>query len=327
MARPTFPRSLPEFIARFGDERDCFEYLIASRFPDGFRCDACDHDVSFQRGDRLAIACARCKRVVSATSGTVMHRTRQPLSLWLLAAFLMTTDKRGISAMQLQRQLGLTRYETAYQMLHKLRAAMVAPTRSLLSGTVEVDETVLGSPKRGRPSEEAPEKMIVVGALERHLDPKTGRCRAGRARFRFVPDRTQLALLGFVADSVAPGTVVVTDGLSSYNSVPLIGYERSVESSTQGMKQADVLPVFHRVVSNLKAWLSGTHHGGVSAKHLQAYLNEFVFRFNRRRTPQAAFQTLLGLAPKVSAPTYEQLYTQEGEPGGWEHPTDTAPDA
>ncbi len=326
MARPTFPRSLPEFIARFRDERDCFEYLIASRFPDGFRCDGCGHDACFERGDRLVIACARCKKVVSATSGTVMHRSRQPLSLWLLAAYLVTTDKRGISAVQLQRQLGLGRYETAYQMLHKLRAAMVAPARSLLSGIVEVDETELGSRKRGRPAEEALEKMIVVGAVERRLSAKTGRYRAGRARFRFVPDRTEVALLGFVADTVAPGAVVVTDGHKSYSSMPLVGYERSIESTAHGMKPADVLPLFHRITSNLKAWLQGTHHGAVSAKHLQAYLNEFVFRLNRRRTPQAAFQTLLGLAPKVPAPTYAQLYTQAGEPGGWEHPTDTAPD-
>lgn len=162
--------------------------------------------------------------------------------------------------------------------------------------------------------------MLVLGAVERRLNPRNGRYFARRMRLRLVPERSRLELLGWVVDVVEKDSVVVTDGLSHYNDVKLIGYRRSVESTKQGMKQADVLPVFHRTVSNLKAWLRGTHHGGVSAKHLQAYLNEYVFRLNRRGNQQAAFQTVLGIAARVRGPRFSELYTNAGEPGGWEHP-------
>ena len=319
MPRPDFPRNLPDLIRRFPDEAACSEYLMACRWPAGFACPRCGHAKGYRRAGRPAVECASCRRLTSATAGTVMHRSRMPLRSWILAAYLMTTDKRGISALQLSKQLGTT-YETAWGMLHKLRAAMVAPDRTLLAGTVEVDETYLGSAKRGRPAAETPEKMLVLGAVERRLAPSTGRYFAGRMRLRYAPERTKLELLGWIVDVVEKGATVVTDGLGHYDDVKLVGYERSVESTAQGMKQADVLPVFHRTVSNLKAWLRGTHHGAVSAKHLQAYLNEYVFRLNRRRNQQAAFQTVLGIAARVRGPEIDALYIDANEPGGWQHP-------
>ena len=184
---------------------------------------------------------------------------------------------------------------------------------------VEVDETEIGSPPRGR--KESPEKMIVVGAVEVRLNAKTGKHYPGRIRLRYLPSgRSKLALLGFVVEIIEKRSVVVTDGLSTYTDVPLVGYTRSIESTSQGMKRDDVLRHFHLVISNLKAWLAGTHHGAVSGKHMQAYLNEYVYRFNRRGNVFAGFQRLLGIASKVHGPEYGQLYAEAGEPDGWEHP-------
>jgi transposase-like protein len=239
-----------------------------------------------------------------------MHRSRLPLRTWLWAAYLVTTDKRGISALQLQRQLELPRYETAYQLLQKLRTAMVAPERTSLYGVVEIDETLIGAPFRGRPERTAMDKAVVVGAVE--IRPtKAGGTQPGRARLRHVTRSSKAKLLGFVKEVVEPGALVVTDGHETYEALSEAGYEHGVESTSIGDAKEDVLVHLHMVFSNLKTWLSGTHHGAVSKKHLQRYLDEFTFRFNRRKTPQAAFQTLLGIATKAAPHTYEDVY--EGE--------------
>jgi transposase-like protein len=241
-----------------------------------------------------------------------MHKTRQPLCTWLWAAFLVTTDKRGISAVQLQKQLGIRRYETAFNMLHKLRAAMVNPDRVPLSGTVEVDETYIGGPERGKPGRGAFGKALVVGAVEVRGDVPV------RVRFRKIPSASATHLMKFITDNVATAepdaeeddkTVVITDGSLAYEGLYGKGYIHRIQSTGMFGDDPDtVLPRFHLAVSNLKRWLLGTHHGAVSHKHLQAYLNEFAFRYNRRRNLWAAFQTLLGLTAKVEGPTYEGLY-------------------
>lgn len=249
-----------------------------------------------------------------------MHRTKISLSQWLLAAYLVTVDKRGMSALHLRKQLGIG-YEAAWAMLHKFRAAMVAPDRTRLSGTVEVDETYVGSKKRGRPDGEAPEKMLVIGAVEVRLDARTGRHHPGRARFRLIERRSADELILFVAETVEPGSIVVTDGLKEYRDVMLLGYRRSIEMAGGALKQKDVLKHFHTATGNLKRWIAGTHHGAVSKKHIQAYLNEYVFRLNRRGNQQAAFQRMLGLATNTRGPEIDQLYVDAGKPGGWAHPT------
>lgn len=323
-AGPEFPRSLPEFIERFPDDESCFRFLLECRWPGGrFRCPRCGHDAGYPLSKRWGFNCARqsCRYSVSITAGTVMHKSKQSLATWLVAAWLVATDKRGISAVQLQRQLGLSRYETAFQMLHRLRAAMVAPDRTTLAGVVEVDETLLGSGKRGRPAEETPEKMLVIGAVEVRLNEKTGAHYPGRVRFRLIPARTAVELELFVSEVVEPGSIVVTDGLKEYGVVTLHGCRRSVQMAGRaGLTQDDVLQHFHLAASNLKAWLIGTHHGAPSKKHIQAYLNEFAFRFNRRGNVFAAFQRLLGIAAHVRGPEYDELYADEGEPDGWLHP-------
>lgn len=314
MARPGYPRNLLEFAREFATEEQCLNYLVACRWPDGFRCRRCGHEKAWPRPDRKAMRCAKCDLITSATAGTAMHRSRLPLQIWLWAAYLVVTDKRGISALQLQRQLGLTRYEPAFQMLHKLRAGMVAPSRTLLDGVVEVDESFIGAPKRGRARRTLKDKALVCGAVE----VCSGRDKKGeivtfpgRIRLRRVPEgRSKAELLRFVHDNVEPGAVVVTDGLGSYKDID-IENEHRVESTTDGMKQDDVLKHYHLVIANLKTWLAGTHHGRVAAKHLQAYLDEYTFRFNRRASPQAAFQTILGITSRTPPRTYAQLYANE----------------
>ncbi len=243
-----------------------------------------------------------------ATAGTVMHRSKQPLSVWLTAAFLLVTDKRGISAAQVQRALGL-RYETAFQILHKLRAAMVAPHRDLLCGRVDVDETYVGGSREGPRGRGALGKMIVLGAVEKHGQ------RSGRLRLRHVQNTTGATLMRFIQESIEPGSTVVTDANNSYNRVWGLGYHHVIESTARGDDPEDVLPGLHLAISNLKTWLKGTFHGAAGAKHLQAYLNEYVFRFNRRGNLQAAFQRLLGLGLGARGPTYAGLYG-----GRWKHP-------
>ena len=323
MARPAFPRSLPEFFRMLGDERACFDFVLQSRWPDeGDRvCPSCGGAEFYAPDDRLVIVCARCKHIQSATAGTVMQDTRQPLSFWLLAAYLLVTDKRGLSARQLQRTLGLKRYEVAYQMLHKLRAAMVNPERDRLTGRVEVDESSIGGPQTGKPGRSRAEgKYLVVGAVEvrRWKDPKTGefRTRPGRTRLRHIDNVVQPVLFEFVKESVEPGATVITDGLIHYKALPQEGYRHEVQMHTFNRPQAEVLKHYHLMISNLKAWFHGTFHGavgraptgGTRGKHLQAYLDEFSFRFNRRHNLFAAFQTVLGIAGKVEGPTEASLY-------------------
>ena len=235
------------------------------------------------------------------TAGTVLHKTRTPLTHWFWAAYLVATHTPGLSAVQLQRQLGLARYETAWLMLHKLRSAMVRPAREPLAGTVEVDEAYLGGSVAGRQGGRALGfKTLVAGAVEVRGEG------SGRVRLRVVEDATAASLEAFVRANVSSGSSVRTDGWMGYAHLREAGFrhQRKVQGSPE--RAAVILPRIHRVFGNLQTWLGGTHHG-VSGKHLQAYLDEFAFRFNRRQKPMAAFQTLLGLGSHHPRTTYADL--------------------
>ncbi len=244
--------------------------------------------------------CVGCRHQTSLTAGTILHNTKTPLTVWFWAAYLMTTDKRGVSAVLLQRQLGLPRYETAWLMLHKLRRAMVNTAREPLHGEVEMDDTWIGGHQAGlRGSRQLKGRRAaqVLVAVE-----KRGR-RSGRLRMSAVPDLKQVTIISFVARHVAPGSTIYTDGLNLFASLAEAGYKhvpRSQPHRTElGQGVQTVVPLADRAIGNLQQWLIGTHHG-VSRDQLQVYLDEFVFRHNRRRTPMAAFQTLLGLGTQHS---------------------------
>ena len=306
MPRPPFPQSVSEFQAWFGTEEACLRYLIDSRWPDGYCCPRCGHGEAYELTSRAVMKCRKCGYQASVTAGTVMHASRLPLPQWFWAAYLVATHTPGISAVQLQRQLGLKRYETAWAMLQKLRRAMVRPERDRITGTVEVDDAYVGGLEKGRRGgrQRGSSKAIVVAAVEIRGHG------SGRIRLGVVPNVSGDSLVGFVEGAVAPGSIVLTDGWMGY--VPLMkkGYDHQPKTQGAGENAAKLLPRVHRVFSNLKTWLKGTHHG-VGRKHLPHYLNEFAFRFNRRRTPMAAFQTLLGLAGQHTPTTYKMLYGGE----------------
>lgn len=306
MLRPDFPRNLAQFQLRFSTEDACWAYLVASRWPDGYRCPRCGHGQARELPRRRLWRCQACGYDTSVTAGTVLHRTRTSLTQWFAAAYLVTTHTPGLSALQLQRQLGLARYETAWVMLHKLRRAMVRPERQLLHGEVEADEAYVGASEVGlRGGRVLDEKALIVAAVE-----VRGRG-SGRVRLQVVPDASAQSLTGFVQKNVERGTVVRTDAWQGYAALTSLGYRHRPRTRGEDPRRAaKLLPRVHRVLGNLQTWLRGTHHG-VGHKHLQVYLDEFTFRFNRRRTPQAAFQTLLGLGAQHGPTTYKQLYAGE----------------
>ena len=304
-----FPRSLFEFQRRFPDERACAAYLVATRWPDGFRCPACGHDKGWELATKpFTWECAGCGRQTSVTAGTVMHGSKLALTIWFWAAYLMATHSNGISALQLLRQLGLGSYKTAWLLCAKLRRAMVAPDRNPLAGIVEVDETSIPyrtreDPVAGGGGRSGEGKMLVAGAVE-VVDN-----RPGRVRLAAIADFSATSLHAFVKASVAQETTAKTDGWPGYAGVPDVDHD---PHTVGAMAAHIVLPWAHRVFSNLKRWALGVYHG-LRKKHLQSYLDEFVFRFNRRRTRHAAFRSLLGIATTHGPLTYNMLIKPEAQ--------------
>jgi transposase-like protein len=273
-----YPRNLQEFNARFSSDEDCREYLRQLRWPEGFRCPRCGCREGAPVRTTL-LRCHECRYQVSVTAGTIFQDTHIPLQLWFQAMWWMTTQKNGASALGLQRILGLKRYETAWTMLHRLRRAMVRPGRELLSGRVEVDECYVGGPEEDLPGRLNLDKTLIVVAVQ---EDGPG---IGQIRMRQIPDASSASLIPFIEDSVAPGSVVHTDGWLGYS--PLKGKSFSHQITyLKGKPEAasELLPRVHLVISLLKRWLLGTHQGAVSHKHLDYYLDEFTFRFNRRRS-------------------------------------------
>jgi ISXO2-like transposase domain/Transposase zinc-ribbon domain len=290
-----------EFQQRFGTEEACREYLFVSRWPEGFVCPACGGREAGAETRRHLWVCTACGRQTSITAGTVMHRTRLELRTWFWAAYLVSTFHPGISAKQLQRQLGLGCHETAWAMLHKLRAAMVAPEREPLKGEVEIDEFFLGGYEEGLKGGRQHGKKVLCGAA---IEVR-GRG-SGRLRLQVLPNSQATTLEAFTTATTAPGAIVHTDGLFSYTGLPKIGYDHRPRKLATVDADEQLLPRVHRAISNLKAWMHGTHRR-VSPEHLPVYLDEYVFRHNRRRTPMAGFQTLLGLGLTHDPVTYRDI--------------------
>jgi len=306
-AMADFPRSLIDFQRRFPDEKACAAYLADARWPDGFRCPECGHDKGWELATKaFTRECARCGKQTSVTAGTIMHGSKLPLTAWFWAAWLMATHSNGISALQLRNQLGLGSYKSAWLLCAKLRRAMVAPGRSPLAALAEVDETEIpwrtkDDPVAGGGGRSHQGKMLVAGAVE------VANGAPGRLRLAEITDFSAPSLHRFVAANVAPGTTIRTDGWSGYPGAPDVAHDPHVVGP---MAAHVVLPWIHRVFSNLKTWALGVYHG-LRKKHLQAYLDEFVFRFNRRRTRHAAFRSLLGIGVALEPTTYNMLIAPE----------------
>jgi transposase-like protein len=245
-----------------------------------------------------------CKHQVSVTAGTIFQDTHKPLILWFRAAWSVTSQKTGASALGVQRVLGLGSYQTAWAWLHKFRRAMVRPGRDRLMGQVEVDETYVGGPEEGVPGRAAQEKALVVIAAQ-----EDGR-KIGRIRMRRIPDASSQSLHRFIEDSIEPGSIIHTDGWQGYKGLQAKGYRHDV-TILEGRKETalELLPRVHWVVSSLKRWLLGTHQGAVSQEHLDYYLDEFTFRFNRRASGSRGklFYRLLQQAVTVDPAPYRSM--------------------
>lgn len=293
MGRPEFPRTLREFRRQFSSDTACWEYLAQCRWPDGFLCPNCGGRKSWVIKKPFGHECTGCGRRTSPMAGTAMHRSHVGIQEWFWAAYLVATHTPGFSAKQLERQVGCA-YRTAWFMLHRLRRAMVGDTRSKLEGDVEADETIIGGPvkgKTGRGVTALATKTLVFGAVEVILyTDKFGKVaeRAGRLRLAITKKADAESIGLFLMQNVAEGSMIRTDGWKGYSKTALSSHRHT---QSPGLKATHI----HRAFGNLKTWLNGTHHG-VDPKYLQVYLDEFVFRFNRRKTPMAAFQTLLGIA-------------------------------
>ena len=298
-----YPRTILELEQRFSTDA-CRDYLLLLRWPDGFICPRCQGREAW-KASRGRLLCRTCRHQTSVTAGTIFQDTRKPLTLWFRAIWLITSQKNGVSAASVQQILGLQSYQTAWTWLHKLRRAMVRPNREKLKGVVETDETFVGGedPKGGAWIEQ---KALVVIAAE---EDGTG---IGRIRMATIPAATRVYLHRFVKQITEPGSVIHTDGRPAYDGLDSLGYahRQTVLLGHQDKNAASkLLPRVHRIASLLKRWLLGTHQGAVSAEHLDYYLDEFTFRFNRRtsRSRGKLFFRLLQQAVQVEPATYRSM--------------------
>jgi transposase-like protein len=294
---PPYPGTWQEFCSWFGDEQSCVAYLEQLRWATGFRCPKCECAKGWRMADGRW-SCSGCGRKVSVKAGTIFDRSRIPLQEWFAAAWYMTNQKHGVSALGLQRLLGLGSYQTAWTILQKLRTAMVRPGRDRLHGTVEVDETYVGGIEHGVRGRGTDSKFIVMIAIE-VLSPKG----FGRVRLQRVNDVSAASLIPFVSAAVESGSEVRTDGWRGYYGLSAQGYRHcTINISSSGDPAHVSLPGVHGVASLLKRWLLGTHQGSVTAEHLDAYLNEFAFRFNRRHSRRRGLLFLRLLQHAVVTP-------------------------
>lgn len=269
-----YPQTVLELRDRFAAEQACRDYLAKLRWPEGFRCPACQSQ-DFWLTDRALRHCRSCGRQTSVTAGTLFADTHLPLRLWFEAIWQVTSQKYGASALGMQRVLGLGSYRTAWNWLHKLRRAMVRPGRDRLQGVVEVDEIFIGGPRPGKRGRGAAGKVLVLIAAQAAAKG------IGRIRLARVADASARSLEAAITAAIEPGSQVRTDAWKGYQGLEQLGYGHPVARSTAAVGD-NLLPLANRVASLLKRWLIGTHQGAVQPSYLDYYLDEYTFRFNRR---------------------------------------------
>ena len=310
MSSQPYPRTWTEFLEQFSSEDACLAYLEELRWPNGFICPSCGVASEPYRASRIRMMCQDCGHQSTVTAGTIFDKTRTPLRVWLAAAWYLTNQKQGVSALGLQRVLGLGSYQTAWAMLHRFRRAMVRPDRDRLKGMVEIDETYLAITGRGEPQSAQGRKnnttKVLVALAVEVLEPKG----FGRIRLRRIAADSAEFVVPFVQASVEPGAQVRTDGSAAYRSLTSLGYVHQQNVMLGAKEPAHVtLAGVHRVASLIKRWILGTHHGAVQPEHLDAYLDEFVFRFNRRTSGSRGmlFYRLLQQAVVTDPVTYADI--------------------
>lgn len=303
-----YPGSTGAFHAWFPTDADCLDYLEWLRWPDGFVCENCGHCGGWRLADGR-FKCGGCGSRTSVTAGTIFDRTRTPLTVWFTAIWFFATAKNGISALSLKRVLEIGSYQTAWAMLHRVRSVLIRPGRDRLTGRVEVDETFIGGEEPGLPGGRAGGKKVLTGIAVEVRDPHG----IGRCRMAPLADASGPSLFAFVKTHVEPGSTVTTDGWKGYEGLTKLGYVHDRRSQRAARMRGDdpheLLPAVHRVASLTKRWLLGTHQGSVDEAHLPSYLNEFVFRFNRRssRSRGMVFYRVLEMAVAHDPVRYHDL--------------------
>ena len=282
--RKSLPCTHRKFVQQFSDDQACAAFLEQLRWPDGFCCPVCQAIGEPWRQSRGRLVCSACRHQTSVTTGTILEKTRTPLTIWFDAAWHLTTAKNGLSAKTLERTLG-TCYRTAWAILQRFRVAMVRSEREKLTGLVEVDETLIGGAKQGGKRGRGTSNAVVAIAVEL-MEPMG----FGRIRMRHIENASGTNLNAFVCDAIAKGATVHTDGWTGYNGLSGLGYEHKRTILASSGDPAHVsMPGVHRIASLLKRWILGTHQGSVVPEHLQSYLEEFTFRFNRRNSKNRGF--------------------------------------
>jgi len=297
------PLSLLEFQARFKDEQACRDHLFNIRWPHGYSCPKCGCRSAYYIRTRDLYECKDCSYQVSLTAGTVMHKTRTSLLAWFWAIYLIAHDKRGCSSLSLSKEIGVS-YQTAWTMSHKIRSAMADRDADYkLAGLVKIDDAYFGGPsegsdKSGRGTEKVP--VIVAVSVDDNDNPVY-------AKMEVVETIDERTAKSFALKHVATGSKITTDGLKIYTVVAKAGYEHERVIVSENKEEAlETLKWVHIVISNAKAFIAGTFHG-LDRDHLQRYLDEFCYRFNRRRWKQQLFNRLLRACAVARPVTYSEL--------------------
>jgi transposase-like protein len=296
MKKPYQDMSLPQFMSRFQTDAACRKYLVNLRWPEGFICPACGHRLAYELPKRRLFQCKACGRQASVTAGTVMHKTRTPLRTWFLSIYLLAHDKRGLSALQLSKKLEVI-YYVAWTMLYKIRRAMSDRDQAYqLHGIIEMDDSFFGGDKRGRGTSKTP---VIIEA-------STNDGAVGFARIRVVAHVDKAAIGEIVTKDVRPGQTIKTGGWRAYTAVWDKGYPHQPWVNLSPEEIKIFLKWVHTLASNAKAFLLGTFHG-VGHKHLQAYLDEFTYRFNRRKWEGQIFDRLVNVCANSIGVTFAEL--------------------
>lgn len=296
------PETMIDFMEMYQTEEDCRKALYEHRWPDGFRCPRCGHDHAYAHKKRPLYECRACGHQASLTAGTIFEGTRTDLKKWLLAIYLLASAKKPVSSAELGRQLGIAT-QTAWTMRRKIMHAMKRRQGDLmLAGVVEMDESYVGGANKGIRGRGATGKTPVAVMASQN---ESGGCCL--AHMQVIEGASGLSLGEAATNYIVPGSVLATDGFPSYLPVAKLGFDHQPLVAAGVENAADLLPWVHIIISNFKRWILDAFHG-VSAKHLQAYLDEFCYRFNRRGQRTDLFRRVLNRCVRFTKPvTYAQL--------------------
>lgn len=296
----------------FNTDEKCLQYIAGLKWADGWKCSRCGHKEYGFISTRHLIRCKNCNYEESFIVNTLMEKTHKPLRDWFWALYMIATQKTGMSAMELKRQMNFGSYETAWTWLQKIRMAMVNPDREKLRGEVEVDETYIQTGKAGKGRKLGGKKALIICAVEVQDTQDDEKTVSGRIRLRHIPNASSESIHSFIKDHIERGSVVKTDAWLGYTGLSRYGYKHIVTTIGDPKEASKHFPRVHRVFANLKAWLVGTHRY-ISTKHLQNYLNEYIFRFNRRNMPKVAFNSLIKIAI-LGSPRHYEGFTKPEKP-------------